>query len=94
MKGAQDVIKSVQLTEKGTALMEKENKYFFVVAEWANKLEIRRATEELFKVKVAKVNTLNYLGKKKRERSQQYGSRGDWKRAIVTLKAGEKIDFV
>lgn len=94
MKQPQDIIKSVQLTEKGTSLMEKENKYFITVAQSANKIEIKRAVEAAFKVAVAKVNTMNYSGKRKRERTAKFGQRASWKRAIVTLKEGEKIDFV
>ena len=94
MKNPHDIIKSVQLTEKGTGLMEKENKYFLTVAPSANKIEIKQAVESAFKVAVAKVNTMNYSGKRKRERTSQFGRRPAWKRAIVTLKEGEKIDFV
>ncbi len=94
MKQPHDIIKSVQLTEKGTGLMEKQNKYFITVDPSANKIEIKRAVEAAFKVSVSKVNTMNYAGKKKRERTAQFGKRPDWKRAIVTLKQGEKIDFV
>ena len=94
MKSTDTVIKSVQLTEKGTRLMEKENKYLFTVDRSANKLQIARAVEAQFKVAVAAVNTMNYEGKKKRERTIRFGKRSKWKRAVVTLKEGEKIDFV
>lgn len=94
MREAHNIIKKVELTEKQSRLTEKQNKYFFRVAEWANKLEIKRAVEQLFSVKVRNVNTLNYLGKRKRERSLHYGKRADWKRAIVTLKEGQKIELV
>jgi large subunit ribosomal protein L23 len=56
-------------------------------------MEIKRAVQDFFKVTVLKVNTMNYMGKKRRERTLHYGRRVDWKRAIVTLKAGDKIDL-
>ena len=72
---------------------EKENKYFFLVAGSVNKLEIKRAVEELYKVSVSKVNTVNYRGKLKRERTMTYGRTAGWKRAIVTLAEGSKIEL-
>ena len=54
---------------------------------------IKAAVEDLFGVNVEKVNTMRYLGKRKRERTAKYGKRSDWKRAVVTLKEGEKIDL-
>lgn len=93
MSLAQVIIKRLDLTEKGSRLTEKENKYLFEVAEGANKIEIKRAVEALFKVKVVGVNTLRREGKVKRNRRGGLGKRVDWKRAIVTLKAGEKIDL-
>ena len=93
MKDPQTIIKSAQLTEKGTRLMEKQNKYFFVVDGLANKTEIKKAVQALFKVNVAKVNTMHYDGKAKRERTANYGTTAKWKRAVVTLRDGEKIEF-
>jgi len=87
------VIKKVQLTEKGTALSDSINKYFFEVDRSANKHDVKRAVESLFDVTVMSVNTMNYTGKRRRERSVHYGRRPDWKRAIVTLKEGDNIDF-
>jgi large subunit ribosomal protein L23 len=87
------LIKKLQLTEKGTALSDSRGKYFFKVDTAANKMEIKRAVEEAFGVSVAAVNTQRYDGKKKRERSMKYGRRADWKRAIVTLKEGSRIDL-
>ena len=87
------VIKKVQVTEKGTALSDTQNKYFFEVDGSANKHDIKRAVESLFDVTVNSVNTMNYVGKLRRERSIHYGRRPNWKRAIVTLKEGESIDF-
>lgn len=93
MRQGQVIIKRLDLTEKGARLSEKENKYLFEVAGDANKIEIKRAVEQLFKVKVMRVNTLNRQGKAKRNRRQQVGYRPSWKRAIVTLKEGDKIDL-
>jgi large subunit ribosomal protein L23 len=68
--------------------------YTFVVHPDANRIEIRTAVEEIFGVRVAKVNTLNRRGKRKRNRGQMsYGSRPDSKRAIVTLAGGDRIDL-
>ena len=66
----------------------------FRVATRANKIQIKRAVEQLFQKKVVDVNTANYGGKKKRERTQNYGRKAHWKKAIVTLKAGDKIELV
>lgn len=88
-----DVVETIRLTEKGTILSEKENKYIFRVNPRANKLQIKRAIEQLFGKKVVNVNTCNYAGKKKRERRANFGRRSHWKKAIVTLKEGEKIEL-
>jgi large subunit ribosomal protein L23 len=87
------IVKRLQLTEKGTLLSERENKYLFKVHPSANKVEIKRAVEELFNVAVDKVNTMNYSGKRKRLRTVRFGRRPDWKRAVVTLSEGSKIDL-
>ena len=89
-----DLVQTVVLTEKATLLGEKQNQYVFRVAPRANKIQIKQAVETLFKKKVVSVNTCNYAGKKKRERRADYGRKPHWKKAIVTLKEGEKIDFV
>ena len=86
-----EVIKTVRLTEKGTRQSEKYNQYTVVADRRANKTEIRQAVQELFKVKVTKVNTLNVRGKSRRQRTLQAGKAPDWKKAIVTLKDGDKI---
>jgi len=86
-----EVIKTVRLTEKGTRQGEKFNQYTVVADRRANKTEIRKAVQELFKVKVTKVNTLNVRGKLRRQRTSQAGQAPDWKKAIVTLKDGDKI---
>ena len=93
MKDSRLVVEKLQITEKGARLAEKENKYFFLVAADANKIEIKRAVEELYKVSVDKVNTVNYDGKLKRERTMTYGRTGNWKRAVVTLAEGSKIEL-
>ncbi len=89
-----DTIQTVLLTEKATLLSELHGKYVFRVNPKANKLEIKQAVERLFKKTVVDVNTANYAGKKKRERRVDFGRRPHWKKAIVTLKAGEKLDLV
>jgi large subunit ribosomal protein L23 len=94
MKDVYQVIDRALLTEKGTRLTEEENKYIFRVNPAANKLEIKQAVEELFKVKVVSVNTMNRQGKKKRARTASAGKTSNWKRAVVTLAEGGKIDFV
>ena len=86
-----EVIKTVRLTEKGTRQADKFNQYTVVADRRANKTEIRQAVQELFKVKVTKVNTLNVRGKARRKRTAQAGKAPDWKKAIVTLKDGDKI---
>src|SRR5205814_781822 len=89
-----DLIQTVQLTEKQSLLTEKLNKYVFRVSPRANKIQIKQAIERLFNKKVVAVNTCNYAGKKKRERRADFGRKPHWKKAIVTLKEGEKIDLV
>jgi len=86
------VIRKIQVTEKSTGL-QSQNKYIFEVHPGANKIDVRRAVEELFKVSVTDVNTMNYSGKRKRERTVRYGKRSDWKRAVVTLKDGDSIEM-
>ncbi len=93
MKQPHKIIKRVEVTEKSARLSEKENKYLFRVDLDANKSQIKGAVESLFKVKVTKINTLNREGKAKRNRRQQVGYRTDWKRAVVTLQSGDKIDL-
>jgi len=88
-----DVIKTVRLTEKGTRQAEKFNQYTVVADRRATKVEIRKAVEELFKVKVTACNTLNVRGKSRRQRTPQAGKDRDWKKAIVTLKDGDKIQL-
>ena len=88
-----DIIHTASLTEKSTMMSEKQNKYVFRVSPRANKIQIKQAIERLFQKKVVHVNTCNYTGKEKRVRGP-LGRRAHWKKAIVTLKEGEKIDLV
>jgi large subunit ribosomal protein L23 len=92
VNGDSDIVLELQVTEKGTALKEKQGKYLFRVARGANKIQIKRAVERLYGVSVTGVNTMNYLGKLKRERMMKYGRRPGWKRAVVTLKEGQTIE--
>ena len=85
------IIKTARLTEKGTRQGEKLNQYTVVADRRANKIQIRQAVQELFKVKVLRVNTLNVRGKPRRQRTSQAGTTLAWKKAIVTLKEGDKI---
>jgi large subunit ribosomal protein L23 len=94
VKEPYDIIQTVRLTEKATLLSETQNKYVFRVAPAAKKQEIKEAIQKLFKKTVVDVNTCNYAGKKRRERTASYGRKAHWKKAIVTLKKGEKIDLV
>ena len=88
---ARDILVRPLITERTTQLMA-EGKYVFVVAKAANKIEIAKAVAEVFKVKVAKVNTVNVTGKKKRM-GRTEGKRPDYKQAIVKLAPGETIEF-
>lgn len=93
MKSVYQIIKRPLFTEKGAALKEAENKLMFEVFSGANKAEIKLAVEEIFNVKVAKVSTFNVRGKIK-AMGRFKGKRPDWKKAIVTLKQGEKLDLI
>jgi len=85
------VLRKPMVTEKSTSLLQ-DNKYTFEVDPKANKTEIKQAVESLFKVKVEKVNTMRVKGKLKRVRQIQ-GRTPDRKKAIVTLKQGDKIEI-
>ena len=87
------IIKPI-VTEKMTVLGDKLNRYGFIVDRAANKIEIKKAVEEIFGVKVAKVNTMNVPGKAKRLGAARPGRTKDWKKAIVQLTADSKtIEF-
>lgn len=90
MVNSYDKVKTLIRTEKGTFL-EEERKYLFQVDRRATKVEIRKAVEEIYKVKVQDVHTCIVPGKKKRVR-QVLGRVPDWKKAIVTLQEGHKIE--
>jgi large subunit ribosomal protein L23 len=93
MSNPRDIIIRPVVSEKSYALLDGDV-YTFIVAPDANKLQIREAVEEIFNVRVTKVNTLNRKGKRKRNRRTfTFGRRADTKRAIVTLAAGDKIDL-
>jgi len=86
-----DIIKTIRITEKGTLQADKYNQYTIVADRRANATEIRDAVQQLFKVKVLRVNTMNVAGKERRKNTKAHGWSSDWKKAIVTLKEGEKI---
>jgi large subunit ribosomal protein L23 len=85
------VIKKPLITEKSTIARDDANKYVFEVDRRANKIEIERAVEKLFKVKVMNVRTMNMEGKKKRM-GKVMGRKSDWKKAVVTLAPGQSIE--
>ena len=87
-----DVIKKPLITEKTTTEKDARNIVAFVVHRDANKIEIKESVEKLFKVKVTGVKTATVAGKVKRV-GQQVGKRANWKKAYVTLKDGENVDF-
>ena len=93
MKNICTVVKKPCLTEKGMTLQEVHNQVVVKVDTKANKLEIKEAIEKMFKVKVDKVRTANMHGKKKRV-GRHSGKRADWKKAVVTLAEGHKINFL
>jgi len=92
MKELHQIIKRPLVTEKSTRQKEESNQIAFVVDPRANKIQIRQAVEKLFKVKVQAVRTMNMVGKRKRM-GRHFGWTPDWKKAIVTLKEGERIEF-
>ena len=92
MKGPQGIIRAPLVSEKGTLLAESTNQVLFKVQPEANKIEVKKAVEALFKVKVVQVRMARYLGKVRRV-GRNLGRRPDWKKAYVTLREGDKIDF-
>ncbi len=93
MKNLHTIIKKPLFTEKGSRLKESENKVLVEVARDANKVDIKKAMEEIFKVKVEKVATIKSHGKWKKQ-GKSIGKRSDRKKAVVTIKKGEKLDFI
>ena len=88
----ESIIVSPLITEKGTMASEKANQVVFRVRPHASKDLVREAVEKLFKVTVLKVRTSNYMGKERR-RGTIRGAKPDWKKAYVTLKEGDRIEF-
>jgi len=86
-----DIVKSLLRTEKGTSLMV-QNTYIFWVDRSANKIQIKKAVEEVYKVDVRNVNTMKVKGKPKRVR-HKLGKTSSWKKALVTLKQGDTIEL-
>ena len=93
MKILYDVVKRPCLTEKGNQLQETQSKVVFAVDPRANKIEIKKAVEQFFSVKVAKVATSNVYGKQKRVGARSAGRTSNWKKAYITLAEG-KINFL
>jgi large subunit ribosomal protein L23 len=92
MNDPRSVVKRALITEKGTTLRELRNQYHFEVARDANKIEIKRAIEAIFSVKVSSVRTQQLRGKVRRQ-GRYVGKRSDWKKAIVTLLPDQKIEL-
>jgi len=92
MKQPYEIIKRPLVTEKGTRLQEAANVYCFEVGSGANKIEIKKAVEDLFDVTVLGVRTLNVRGKHKRF-GRHYGKRSNWKKAYVRLAEGHSINL-
>jgi len=91
MTNPRDILIRPVVTEKTTGMMQ-DNKYTFIVPLKANKIEIRQAVEQIFKVKVMGVNTIRVMGKVKRM-GKHAGKRPDYKKAIVKLAPGQRIEF-
>jgi len=87
-----DVLRAPKMTEKTLSLKEEANQFAFEVDQRANKIQIKESVEKSFKVSVLKVRTMNVRGKKKRLGRYQ-GLKSSWKKAIVTLKEGDTIEY-
>ena len=92
IREARTVVRRALVTEKGTRLREGQNGFIFEVARDANKIQIKKAVESIFNVKVDTVRTLRVHGKPKRM-GRYAGHRPDWKKAVVTLKKGQTIEL-
>ena len=92
MRGPHDIIQAPLISEKGSLLAESTEQVLFKVRPDANKIEVRKSVEALFKVRVVKVRMARYLGKVRRI-GRNLGRRPQWKKAYVTLREGDKIDF-
>ncbi len=91
MEPYQTILRPI-VTEKGTTLKDENNQIMFEVDPRSNKSEIKKAVEKLFKVKVVAVHTQNRLGKRKRL-GRTVGRRKNWKKAIVTLREGDRVEY-
>ena len=91
-KEPRTIVRRAMISEKGTRLREKQNGYLFEVARDSNKIEIKRAIESIFNVKVNSVRTIRVHGKPKRQ-GRFAGHRPDWKKALVTLSKGQSIEL-
>ena len=87
-----DVLRTPRMSEKTLTLKEEVNQFAFEVDPRANKIQIKESVEKSFKVSVLKVRTMNVRGKKKRL-GRTEGRKSSWKKALVTLKAGESIEY-
>ena len=94
MRDIYSIIDTVRMSEKASLLQEHDNTYTFKVDRRANKIEIRKAVEKFFNVKVLDVRTANYPGKAKRRRRADAGRTASWKKAIVRLKDGDSLDLL
>ncbi len=92
MKAPQDIVVQPIISEKMEYLQEAQRKYAFKVHPAANKVQIKEAVEAIYKVSVTDVNVMNRRGKKRRVRYTE-GRRANWKRAVVTLKEGDSIEY-
>lgn len=92
MNNVYDIIKKPCLTEKAMSFQD-DNKVVVEVDTRANKIEIKNAMEKLFNIKVKNVHTINQVGKKRRV-GRYLGKTGDWKKAVITLAEGQKLDFL
>jgi large subunit ribosomal protein L23 len=92
MHKSHDILRRPVITEKSTVQKEMHNQLVFEVDRRANKIEIKKAVEKIFKVQVTDVCTMNYQGKPKRM-GRFVGRRPHWKKAVVTLKPGQKVEF-
>lgn len=93
MKDMYQIIKNVRLSEKATLLQEENNEVTLEVDRRANKLEIKKAVEQIFGKKVVGVRTANQAGKLRRKRRADQGRTSQWKKAVVRLKEGESLDL-
>lgn len=92
MNDMYQILKRPLVTEKSTLMKDERNKLLFEVDRRANKIQIKEAVQKIFKVDVLDVATMNIKGKKKRV-GRHFTTRPDWKKAVVTIKAGQRVEF-